>query len=624
MPETKEIPYEVMREKLLNVPKENREAAVLDLKKAGYTWTVPGEAEGPKMSSAGQPIYPPQPEESKAKLALEAVTAPWSEQIGAAARAIPETLPVASPAISALNASGVNADKIQGAVKTVEDTVKSVPGVLGQIPYAGRVLKPASEFVGAGIPESPGGAIASYLGGKAVSAAAPYISNIPIVKSAGERLGQQASAVIQKAKSLGIPLSISDITQSPTWAKIESTLAKTPFGADAMEKFRQKQIESAKIALEKMADKYGPTKELYQMGESLKNAIAQNSLAKSQKAKELYDVVGNMIPGEKYVATPTMKKMADSLLQQMSRLPKTMQDQEVKGLLSELSNFDGHSWEAVNAIRSKMMEEIANNDAAVSMGLKGLKFQSNPTAGVFKRLVGPLESDMHAFGEKTGGQVNDALQLARTFYKGSKERFSSDTIKSLVKRNPEDVAQFVLRPNNITEIYQTRKAVGPVAFNNVKRAFFDKVLTAGKGGEFSPDAVSNVLSKFGDGTLKEIFTNPDELKGIKEFASVMQKLGTANKMSGNPSGTAQNVITYGSGALTALHPVTGAIVSFTPKMMSRILTSDSMRNLFLTGLRTPSIHPSAARIAGQLIGLAAAKGIENKMAGEREKLEAKK
>ncbi len=574
------VPREKVRAMLAEVAPDQQEALLQRMRERGYRVADAAPAADPQLTTM--------------QAAGQALMAPWSEQ----AKAIGES--IGQPAAG--NAVG---NVIQ---KGMDIATKTIPDAAASIPYAGKVLGPVTNFAADMIPQSPGGAIAAYAGGKAMEAAAPMVAGLPLVKSAEERLGEAGAAVIKRAKDLGIPMSISDITQSPGWAKIEAAMAKTPLGAGPMQEFRNKQLEAAKAALTGMADKFGNTQEVKTLGQNLKSAIASQSMEKNDKAKELYDAVEKLVPPETVVTTPSLQKAAQKLLAEHRLLKPSMQDGDVKAVLSDLAKDAGSSWQGLSAMRSKMMQEIADNDAGIKIGLKG---QSNPVAGIYKRLMGPLEEDVAKFGEANGGKVNDAIQLARSYYGGFKGRFSSDAIKQIVDKNPEDIAGFVLRPNNLTEIAALKKAAGPESFREVKRAFMDKLLTAGKGGEFSPQAMDTMLSKYGDSTLKEIFSGP-ELKGLNDFRQIAKTMGTAEKMSGNPSGTAQNIVTMATGGLMVRHPVTGITVAIAPAALSRIMVSDAAREAVINGLKIPATSPGAAQKAGQIIGLLMGKQLQDR------------
>lgn len=506
-------------------------------------------------------------------------------------------------------------DKVIG-----QDPFVAIPNAVGQ---AGAALETgmgnAAEFMGKhGVPAHVSAALTTlpasagemFNSGEKVitSIGGEGLANIPLVRTAEERIGQASAGILRKAKELGIPLSVTDITRSPAWAKIEGTLAKTPLGAKVFEMQKERQIQAAKAALEKMAEKHGASQELYSMGENLKSAIASQSTEKYAKANELYDAVGAMVDPKTVVPTPALQKAAKAMLDEHNLLKPSMQDVQVKAVLGDFAKDPGSSWNALRVARSQMIKEIAENDAGIKLGIKG---QSNATAGIYKRLLAPLNEDTKRFGEMSGGKVNNAIELANSFYGGLKGRFSSDAIRTIAKNNPEDIAGFILRPNNITEIAALKKAVGPESFKQVKRSFFDKLLTAGKGGEFSPQAMNSTLSKFGDPTLKEIFSK-QELSDLKEFSRITSMMGSAEKMASNNSGTGQYVITALGGGLMVKSPIAGVVFFLAPGPMAKMMSSDVTRKILLDGLKTPVQSGQAAAVAATLIRISTSKQFQDK------------
>ena len=115
------------------------------------------------------------------------------------------------------------------------------------------------------------------------------------------------------------------------------------------------------------------------------------------------------------------------------------------------------------------------------------------------------------------------------------------------------------------------------------------------------------MDKYGNETLSALF-NQKELYSINQLRHLSMFVQKAERMAGNPSGTAQNVAAIGMGALMIRHPIRGTLYALTSKMAARLYLSPIGRKWLTEGLRTPAGVTNALNVHGKLLEAAGALG----------------
>ena len=413
-------------------------------------------------------------------------------------------------------------------------------------------------------------------------------------------------SILKLAEDKGIPMTVADITNSKMAAGLESFLAKTPFGSGTIQRFRERQIEAVRTAREALIKKFGPSEESEAIGIKLKEAIVSASREFSDKASALYSNIDSLVDPGARVPAFNLTTTANKFLDREKQVPKSLQNGDMIAILEDMVKFKDESFTNTRAIRSKFGELIRNNDAAIKAGMSGAKFQSNKQTGVYKQLQEAIEKDITEFSRTQNPKIREAFDLANSFYKQGKNTFDNKTIRMISKKNPERVVDFVFKPGAITEIEAVKKSVGEEGFRELKTKFVEKIMRSmeGQGQAFHPTKLARELGRYGDETLKRVF-EPKELLEISELARVSERLMTAEKIAGNPSGTASNIIaaaTYG-GVGTGMffkHPITGTAVLLGPKILAEAYVSPIGRRLLMSGIQISTRDQRAIGIAAQL------------------------
>ena len=484
----------------------------------------------------------------------------------------------------------------------------------------------AGKALGARPRESPLGDIA-FAGAEGVGAellglgtgkfitgvAAPFASKV----------GAAGLSLLETAKKYGINLSPSDITKSKILSTIESLLEKTPLGSETIDQYRNKAINALRLAKAELKNKIGRADEAEVIGLKLKEVLAAGSKEFNAKSTELYGEVGKIVPPDTLILTDRLKQTAMALLKREEKLPVNTRDNKVIGVLRDMTNLDEggltksglvgpsgeplkmpgrSSWETLSTLRSQLGQFIADQDAAVKAGIPALKFQGTRSGGIYKMLRKAVDADLNTFATTTGGEVKKAFDLANAFYKEGKQIFDSKTIRRITNLNPERVANFVIRPGNVTEIKIIKKAIGEKGFEPIKRAFTEKLLSEPlEGAAFAPMRLVRHLDKYGDETLRQVFS-PQELTSFRELGRISANMQSAERLAGNPSGTGRTMITFITGGAVFTDPVTGGVALISPALLSKLYTSDFGRRWLTTGLRVPPGAKQSAELGAKISG----------------------
>lgn len=193
----------------------------------------------------------------------------------------------------------------------------------------------------------------------------------------------------------------------------------------------------------------------------------------------------------------------------------------------------------------------------------------------YTRLKASVDSDIDSFVSSQSSPVESLMadefkktyKQANAFSGAYKNLFDSKGAKALSEAPPERVVDMVFKKNNETGIKQFRALVGEEGFKPAKSRFTQNLLESKN--------IKSELAKYEEGTLNAIYT-PVELHKLTKLGETMDLLGSVERGSGNPSGTARQIIGGGSwgaaaSALFAGHPVVAASILGLPYVASKAL-----------------------------------------------------
>lgn len=340
---------------------------------------------------------------------------------------------------------------------------------------------------------------------------------------------------IAAANKEGVPLTAADITGSRPLALMESGLHKTPFGSGPIQRFRQGQLEKVEAVRENLARTLGTDEPASVVGGRMKESFQKELKARGGQARESYAARDKMIPPNAPVALKEAEKAAQTVLYRQSKLPPSERDATLTGLASDILNRRGRmDFEALDIARQSIGSKVDKTFA-------GKEYLS---------LVKAIDDDLNNFASALPGNPAQLTAQAKEQYKNFKQFEENPQLQALQSQNPEDVVPAMFGRRKTTEI-RTLKEQLPDAFATGKQAFSSQLLK-------SPN-LSKELSKYDPETLREIYT-PRELSKINRLSGIKNLTQTAEKLAGNPAGTAQ-ILTTNASMLPLLNVFTDPVGS---------------------------------------------------------------
>lgn len=458
------------------------------------------------------------------------------------------------------------------------------------------------------------------------------------------KLTHAGEALVELARRYNVPLSAADASRSKTVAQLESLLEKTPFGAGPIQDFRKKQLEALYALKNSISEKLGGDAGRAAVGHVWRQAAVDASEAADTGAKALYAEMSR-VAGDRAAEVPRYTQVLEGRLKQ--ELQRRAEDQNSKiigWLQDELealrprevpnplagSGAPPPTPEApslrigdFNNKRARLNELIGEEMAITSKG----RFQATRFGAVLSEAKAALGKDLTGFAEAQGGEIKRAYDAANAFYGQQAEVYKARAVRRLLDQKvpAEDIVPYVFRPGEVANIELVKKAAGQQAFEQLRRPWVEQLLGAlGPEEKFNPAAFQRILGRYGKETLEAAF-RPEELKGLLDLAKLSDSILTAEKLAGNPSGTARGLIgatAWGSlaKALWSHNPVAvaGAAAGIgATRPLAQLYLSPGGRKLILEGVRIPAGTPQAQRYIARTSAILGSKAFQKYMGEEK-------
>jgi hypothetical protein len=404
---------------------------------------------------------------------------------------------------------------------------------------------------------------------------------------------------VAAARELGIPLTRAEQTGGMLSSGFESAVEKTPLGARPMQQFREKQAEALQAAKSGLQGKMGTQADLYSVGQK---AIA----GLGERGKTMVgarDALFSQVPDNVHIAMPKAKSMADTLLDEQSRLYEGTRNPEVLKWSKIVSKAESSTGKGVTGgpefsgtpggrVMASVGPESKFAPKANYYPIKKLRENLGEAIGAAKnagkyqemrdltRLKGSLDEDINSFASAPASPLDSMVakefkanyKKANAFSGAYKGLFRSDEALQLGEMPPEKVVDAVFKRNNETAIKRFHARVGDKGFQPAKQRFTQDLLDSKN--------VAGELKKYSPGTLNAIYSKP-ELADIRKYSFAQTLAKGAEKIAGNPSGTGRQVTNVGSigGAGYALgtgHPVAAAGILGGPYLGAKAYLSNAL------------------------------------------------
>lgn len=218
-------------------------------------------------------------------------------------------------------------------------------------------------------------------------------------------------------------------------------------------------------------------------------------------------------------------------------------------------------FQKLNDIRNLLSKEIQKDTQRNVL----LGNQVGPKGQALIPLKKALDQDLQDYvknnktnplGKMMSEDFSQKFNRANSFYGAYKNLQQNKFVQKLSKADPSELPA-TLFGGSVEDLNVGRKALGKEGYAAAKQQFFNTLLNSKN--------IETQLSKYTPEFLKGAF-NGEELNALREAASLKKTSLTAEKLAGNPSGTAQRVLSSATmGGLGALgyraltHPVASAV-----------------------------------------------------------------
>lgn len=176
-----------------------------------------------------------------------------------------------------------------------------------------------------------------------------------------------------------------------------------------------------------------------------------------------------------------------------------------------------------------------------------------------------------------------------------KELPGGNFLKATAQNYPDVIVDSILgtqqRLSNVNiiakNIHTIKQAVDKDVFKAIQTSFIERLFSVNPlTGQVRPESFAKMVES--QKKVLPLMGDTKQTKWLQDIADVTKRMASAERMAGNPSGTAQNVITWGTLGMVIRNPIKGTFMALTPEAMAKIYFSETGRRYFTTGLTVPA------------------------------------
>lgn len=429
------------------------------------------------------------------------------------------------------------------------------------------------------------------------------------------KTAEQAAArqMIEEGKKRGVPVFADDVLQSPMLKRAGVAAEQVPFIGTAGGRMAQGQ--AAQAAVKSSVDKFSD-----EIADDIPVAI-QKSMGRrlgqfKDAAGKLYDKVATRLDPAGEVQTPNLAKAIQEKIAAEQKLG-SVANKEVVALLEKYKNAPAGNFTMMREIRSQLGNDISDfyTGANKTIGAKGV--------GSLQAIKNALEADMRAFANSQGPEAAKLWKSADGFYKANIAKFKEAGLRDLVKTSePEKVWRYIVAQGGLQsrsdKVFATLDNAGKQAVRSGLLKEAQDAATTNTGGQsvFSPAKFAKYIEDH-DTAVKTFFRGRD-LKEIQGLSNLMRTVQRAGQFAENPP-TGQRVIPLLMGGAAVASPAGAAGAGAATYGLTKLLQTESGRNLLLLLSKTAPGSEGAQRLAAQaakIIGKTGPIAAQEAMRGE--------
>ncbi len=528
-------------------------------------------------------------------------------------------------------------------------------GTLGLLKTGGKFTKPvAEEALAWGTYNIPALAKSVYKGGasiipglaaKGLEKTIPVEKATPIAMEAGKSFlskvipgmakvsTPEMQSIIDLAKREKVSILAPDITGNRTQALLFNAADKAIGGAGVTQKAAARTIQDMNAYSQRVLSGLGGELEKAGLGEVARFGMKTKFDPVEKFGDSLYDIAA-----KEAIGTPTALSNTTKIVDEIRKtkdfqylpgpiksvLNKVFSDISPVAKVTADTRYGGMPQDILAKLQeqgiTKTMDfsELESIRRAVSK-LSFYKEISGDQGNRFaKQVLVAIDKDMDLAAAKAGTLAKSALDDARKFQKEEifgifkgETKLGKPSIGSRISTIQNEDFLTIISKGNITELKDMKKVLPESTIQNVKQAWLTDLFGRHQKDLMTPEGIVKVLNvpaagkeidKFGDLYLKTLF-NKQEFQTISNFRKLSQHIGFAEKIAGNPSGTAQTIYTiqlitggvvagYGTWKREPVTAATGLVFTFGgPYAIAKFMTSPGGFRYMTTGIeKSPLIR----------------------------------
>lgn len=271
-------------------------------------------------------------------------------------------------------------------------------------------------------------------------------------------------------------------TQSRTLDILEGIAESSLGGGGRIQAFKAKQQVVIRETADEMASKFGQAATPEEVGNLLKQSVDRGREAFHAVAQKLYKNIddltpspvtqkttGALIPSNEMITQGIVnlrgfKAFASDILTKRGELPKSLSSRTGMVILKQLANLpDDTTFANAQLMRSQLLKGARSKDLA------------DIESGLSSALAKQVDAAMEQGAGQLSGDALTAWRTANEFWKSGREQFSNQFIRTLMRSNPEKIADAIMRPGGVTLIARAKAATDPNTFQAIRGHFIRKV-----------------------------------------------------------------------------------------------------------------------------------------------------
>lgn len=226
-----------------------------------------------------------------------------------------------------------------------------------------------------------------------------------------------------------------------------------------------------------------------------------------------------------------------------------------------------------------------------------------------------LRAKLDQYGKQTLEEIYNPQEIKQLYDLANKSKLMKQLpvgnpfFRELVKSNPTQVSPSILADASTTS--KTLRMF-PSIKPSLRQSFIDG-LHPNADTPF-PTTLLKRLNSYPKEVQRQLFS-PEELADIHQLARIVERTRGAAKLAENPSGTAQNLVTFTSAGALIKHPLSNAPQALGVSALAKMYLSNIGRKLLLEGAMTPVNTQKAAELGvkiGSILGMNKEQEIKSK------------